>query len=153
MRAQAIPQLVSSKAKHLFPALQHAADLCPAMQTAVQNVQAQLDAAQAHKEAGNALFREAAYDGALAEFSAALDAAPAGARECAVYHANSAACYMSIGKYEDCVASCSEALLVDATYEKALLRRMRASEKLDELENALKDARQVRIRPSFLQIV
>jgi tetratricopeptide (TPR) repeat protein len=107
-------------------------------------VQAQLDAAQSHKEAGNVLFKEKKFDGALEEFLLALDCAPPDAQERAVYHANSAACYLLQQMYRECVASCTEALLIHATYQKALLRRMVAFEALDELENALRDAQQAR---------
>lgn len=106
-------------------------------------LQARLKEAQAYKEAGNVHFHAQQWDEALAEFAKALSAAPPGIQECAVYHANSAACYLHLEQYEECVASCSEALLVDATYQKALMRRMIASEALDELENALRDARKV----------
>lgn len=50
---------------------------------------------------------------------------------------------MMLERHRECVASCSDALVVDATYHKALVRRMKAFAALDELDSALKDARQV----------
>lgn len=84
------------------------------------------------------------YDEALAGYNKALAAAPRGAQETAVYHANSAACHLALSQYQECVRSCNAAIEVDSTYQKAILRRMAAFEALDQLDSALKDAQQVR---------
>lgn len=103
-----------------------------------------MDQAEDLKTAGNAHYKEGNLDAALEAFAQALDVAPPDAQQRAVYHANSAACFMSMQRHKECVASCTEALHIDASYQKALMRRMVASEQLDDLETALKDAQQVR---------
>lgn len=89
---------------------------------------------------------------AQVEYTAALQAAPRSAREGAIYHANSAACYTALKRYPECVASCNAALLLDAQYAKALRRRMGAHEAQDQLIEALADAKQVRSRTRDAQV-
>lgn len=92
----------------------------------------------------NAHYKAQEYDEALQGYNEALAAAPRGSQESAVYHANSAACHLALKQYQECVRSCNAALEVDATYQKAILRRMAAFEALDQLDSALRDAQQVR---------
>jgi hypothetical protein len=53
---------------------------------------------------------------------------------------------MAQREYAACIASCNAALLLDAHYAKALRRRMAAHEALDQLDQALADAKQVLTR-------
>ena len=72
-----------------------------------------------------------------------MDVAPPDASQRAIYFANKAACHLGLEEYKACVECCSAALRVDKEYLKALRRRMTAHERLDEVENALADAKKV----------
>lgn len=106
-------------------------------------MQRRLEAAEEYKAKGNDFYKEKQYDQALEQYSKALDTASRTAQECAVYQANSAACHLALQQHRQCIECCNSALELDATYQKALLRRMAAFEALDELENALHDAQLV----------
>merc|ERR1719356_707096 len=58
----------------------------------------------------------------------------------AVYHANRAACFLHLGRYNETITDCDIALLLNPTYIKAYLRRCTAHERTDNTEDALKDA-------------
>lgn len=106
-------------------------------------VQVLLAQAEASKSAGNELFKEGDFTAALQQYNDALEAAPTHAQQRAVYQANSAACHLALENWKECVHCCTDALAIDATYVKALRRRMTAYEKLDELDRALADATKV----------
>lgn len=101
------------------------------------------EAAEA-KERGNALFAAGDFEGALALYEDAiamamegvtgLASAPLGA---AVFHANRAACLMKLERFEECIEACDDALDIDESYLKAMLRRAAALEKLDKLDEAV----------------
>ncbi|CAI5746068.1 unnamed protein product [Peronospora destructor] len=57
----------------------------------------------------------------------------------AVYFSNRAACLLRLGRTEESVDECTQAVTLSPTYVKALLRRAEAFEKLDKLEEALAD--------------
>lgn len=57
----------------------------------------------------------------------------------AVYFSNRAACLLRLGRTEESVDDCTQAVTLSPTYVKALLRRAEALEKLDKLEEALAD--------------
>ena len=78
-----------------------------------------------------------------AKYSEALEAAPPGAKERAVYFANRAACQLKLKQWGPAAADCTRALEVDPAYQKALLRRCTAYEELDDLDRALTDAKKV----------
>lgn len=61
----------------------------------------------------------------------------------AVYHANRAACYMGMERYQEAVEDCTDAIAADDGYAKAYLRRGAAREKLQDLEGALADNEKV----------
>ena len=61
----------------------------------------------------------------------------------AVYHANRAACYMSMERYKEAAEDCTDAIAADDVYVKAYLRRGAAREKLEDLEGALADNEKV----------
>lgn len=63
--------------------------------------------------------------------------------ECAVYYCNRAACWVHLGRDQEVVEDCSVALKLKSGYAKALMRRAQASERLDKLEDALKDYKEV----------
>ena len=57
----------------------------------------------------------------------------------AVYFSNRAACLLRLGRTEESIDECTQAVTLSPTYVKALLRRAEALEKLDKLEEALAD--------------
>lgn len=102
-----------------------------------------LTKAEAAKAAGNNLFRLGDFAAAINLYEEALEIAPSDAQQRAIYLANSAACHLALDNWKECVQCCTDALAIDATYIKALRRRMNAYEKLDELDHALADGKQV----------
>lgn len=108
-------------------------------------VQVLLAEAEELKSRGNDLFKQEQHVEAIEEYDKALDVAPPDAIQRAIYHANKAACHLALEGYKECIDCCSAALTVNPDYLKALRRRMTAHEKLDELENALADAKRVRL--------
>ena len=71
-------------------------------------------------------------------------AAPDGLPSCAVYYANLAACELKIeGHASQAAGACSDAIELDPAYSKAYMRRSAAFEAMDDLDNALTDAKKV----------
>ncbi|KAJ0394316.1 hypothetical protein P43SY_004199 [Pythium insidiosum] len=94
------------------------------------------------KELGNKEFAEGRYLDAIDCYTAALKLCPVDdeyAYNRAVYYSNRAACLLKIGRTEEGVEDCSQAIELSPNYVKALLRRAEAFEKLDKLDEALKD--------------
>jgi tetratricopeptide (TPR) repeat protein len=106
--------------------------------------QALIDAAEAIKAEGNALFLNSSYQDAITKYNDASQTAPEQAPQQAVYFANIAACHVKLDNHQDAIKACTEALAVDPGYVKALARRSAAYEAINELERALADAKQVR---------
>ncbi|KUF93679.1 Radial spoke head protein 4 A [Phytophthora nicotianae] len=94
------------------------------------------------KELGNKFFSRGSYLDAIECYTTALKLCPAEeeyAYNRAVYFSNRAACLMHLGRTEESVDDCTQAVTLSSTYVKALLRRAEALEKLDRLEEALAD--------------
>ncbi|GLE04797.1 hypothetical protein PINS_up013776 [Pythium insidiosum] len=88
------------------------------------------------------VFAEGRYLDAIDCYTAALKLCPTEdeyAYNRAVYYSNRAACLLKIGRTEEGVEDCSQAIELSPNYVKALLRRAEAFEKLDKLDEALKD--------------
>ncbi|CAH0519061.1 unnamed protein product [Peronospora belbahrii] len=98
--------------------------------------------ASAAKELGNKFFTRGSYLDAVECYTTALKLCPEEeeyAYSRAVYFNNRAACLMRLGRTEEAVDECNQAVKLSPTYVKALLRRAEAFEKLDKLEEALAD--------------
>ncbi|OWZ21379.1 Mitochondrial Protein Translocase [Phytophthora megakarya] len=94
------------------------------------------------KELGNKFFSRGSYLDAIECYTTALKLCPAEeefAYNRAVYFSNRAACLLRLGRTEESVDDCTQAVTLSPTYVKALLRRAEALEKLDKLEEALAD--------------
>ncbi|KAG7401664.1 cytochrome c oxidase subunit 1 [Phytophthora boehmeriae] len=94
------------------------------------------------KELGNKFFGQGSYLDAIECYTTALKLCPAEeeyAYNRAVYFSNRAACLLRLGRTEESVDDCTQAVTLSPTYVKALLRRAEALEKLDRLEEALAD--------------
>lgn len=63
--------------------------------------------------------------------------------ECAVYYCNRAACWVHLGRDQEAVDDCRVAFKLKPGYLKALMRRAQAYERLDKLEDALSDYKEV----------
>mmetsp|Transcript_39571 Transcript_39571/g.88030 ORF Transcript_39571/g.88030 Transcript_39571/m.88030 type:complete len:249 (+) Transcript_39571:79-825(+) len=100
--------------------------------------------AEALKAEGNQLYGEGKYQEAADKYNEAIDTAPPEHKATAVYFANLAACDLKLeGHAAQAVENCSCALELDPKYSKALMRRSVAYEQLDNLDNALADAKQL----------
>ncbi|KAI9598546.1 hypothetical protein BDF19DRAFT_430661 [Syncephalis fuscata] len=91
--------------------------------------------AQTMKSKGNADYVAKKYESAIVGYSQAIKFYT----EDPVFYANRAACYLSMGRYHDCIRDCDEALKRDEAYVKALNRRAAARENLMEYEEAVND--------------
>ncbi|OQR91889.1 Mitochondrial Protein Translocase (MPT) Family [Achlya hypogyna] len=124
------------------PALEKAMDALTVEDADVKDVKRASDA----KEEGNGYFKEGRYLDALDCYSKALHLCPIDteyAYNRAVYSNNRAACLFHLGRQEECIDDCSVAIELSPKYVKAYLRRAQAYEKLDKLEEALKDVKSV----------
>jgi tetratricopeptide (TPR) repeat protein len=108
-------------------------------------VEIDLDTAQASKALGNACFGQGDYEGALEHYSHALECCPEehAAEYGAVYLGNRAACRFMLEQWTEVVADCTAALEKKEGYSKALIRRAKAYEKLDDTHAALADYKSV----------
>ncbi|KAK1934331.1 Tetratricopeptide repeat protein 1 [Phytophthora citrophthora] len=98
--------------------------------------------ASSAKELGNKFFSRGSYLDAIECYTTALKLCPTEEEYSynrAVYFSNRAACLLRLGRTEESVDDCTQAVTLSPTYVKALLRRAEALEKLDKLEEALAD--------------
>lgn len=95
--------------------------------------------AAALKVQGNDLFSQADYDGSIDRYTKALAIAPKDDAKRAIYYANRAAAYTALSQWESVIADCDAAIVIDANYVKAFMRRAAAREQLDQLQGALDD--------------
>jgi tetratricopeptide (TPR) repeat protein len=109
--------------------------------------------AAAFKARGNALYKQHKWNEAVEQYRDAIAACP---REelhhanRAVYYSNCAACFLQLHEYERVVKACDFALESDPRFVKALVRRAKAHEKLENQEAALEDYKKaVEIDPRF----
>ncbi|ORY82266.1 TPR-like protein [Neocallimastix californiae] len=86
------------------------------------------------KDEGNKLFESKKYNKAIKQYSKAIELYPD-----SIYYNNRAACYSNLGKMDEVIADCTEALKLNPKYVKALKRRAQAYEKTKNLELALND--------------
>jgi len=94
------------------------------------------------KTKGNELFGKGKFLEALEEYTEAIDLAPLSNdfdKHRSVFYCNRAACCLELGRNEAAVEDCTRAIELDKTYIKALLRRSKAYDKLDQLEDSLAD--------------
>ncbi|KAI9920871.1 hypothetical protein PsorP6_001752 [Peronosclerospora sorghi] len=110
--------------------------------TDVLNTTENVKNASKAKELGNKFFACGSYLDAIECYTTALKLCPAEedyAYNRAVYFNNRAACLLRLGRKEESVEDCTQAVTLSPTYVKAFLRRAEAFEKLDKLEEALAD--------------
>ena len=108
----------------------------------VQLVQRDAEEAIQRKTKGNELFAKGKFLEAFDEYTEALEYAPldiAFEKNRAVFYSNRAACCIELGRNEEAILDCNRALELDSRYLKAILRRARAHENLDQLDECLAD--------------
>jgi tetratricopeptide (TPR) repeat protein len=102
--------------------------------------------ANSAKLEGNTLFKDGLYEEALLKYNLALELVPnlpASAEIRSVFHANRAACFSKLGKFDETVKECSKALELNPSYIKVLLRRAEAHEKLENFDEAIGDWKKI----------
>ncbi|KAL9556015.1 hypothetical protein MBANPS3_002073 [Mucor bainieri] len=101
-----------------------------------------------YKSKGNAHFAQGSYTEAIAEYENALMTCPLSLnKDRAIYFGNIAACHLKQNEYKEARDMCTQALTLDPTYIKALLRRAQANEKMDtstSLTESLEDYRKLK---------
>ncbi|KAI7895251.1 uncharacterized protein EV154DRAFT_437146 [Mucor mucedo] len=84
-----------------------------------------------YKAKGNAFFGQGEYKKAIDEYENALMTCPESVyKERAIYFGNIAACHLKQNELKEARDMCSQALILDPKYTKALLRRAQANEKI-----------------------
>jgi len=96
--------------------------------------EARAEAAASLKAKGNSFFSSKKYQDAIDNYTQAILFKPD-----PIFYSNRAACYANLGKSDEVIADCNEALKLDPTYIKALNRRAQASEKKGNLSDSLYD--------------
>lgn len=94
------------------------------------------------KQTGNEFFSQRNYLLALEAYNEAILFAPLTKdfdKNRSIFYCNRAACLLELGRNDEAIKDCTQALEFDSKYVKALLRRSKANEKLDQLEEALAD--------------
>ncbi|XP_051127173.1 uncharacterized protein LOC127248717 [Andrographis paniculata] len=105
-----------------------------------------LERANDAKLEGNSLFKDGQYEEALSKYEFAVQIAPDGPSSTdlrSICHANRAACYSKLGKYEETIKECTKALELNPSYMKAIVRRGEAREKLEQYEEAIADMNKI----------
>ena len=95
------------------------------------------------KEKGNSAYKRREYEEAIDMFSEAIARVPLETGEhnysLAVFYGNRAAARLQLCQYEKTITDCDMSVKYDPTYVKAIMRRSKANEKLNKLEDALAD--------------
>lgn len=109
-----------------------------------------LEQAVKQKEAGNLSFKNGKYDEAIESYDKAIEICPEDrATDLSQFYQNRAAAYEQLKKWKSVAEDCSKALELNPKYTKALARRARAYENLNELELCLEDITAVAILEGF----
>ena len=108
----------------------------------VRIVEKDIKQAAALKAKGNEYYKQKFFDTAIKYYSRAIAYCPLSSDHSysrAVFYSNRAACYMSMTEYERAIKDCTAALEFEPKYVKTLLRRCKAYEASDRLEDAVSD--------------
>jgi len=118
-------------------------DKVPLTAEELKEQEEQLEIARSLKAIGNQLFGEHDYESALQKYTAAIEAAPQGHKEQAVFYNNRATCHFKLGNQQDVISDCSAALKIDPDYSKCSLRRAQAYETEKKVCEAFDDFQRV----------
>ncbi|XP_061833524.1 mitochondrial import receptor subunit TOM70 [Nerophis lumbriciformis] len=109
-----------------------------------------LDRAQGAKNRGNKYFKAAKYENAIQCYTEAIALCPAEQKsDLSTFYQNRAAAYEQQMKWTEVVQDCSQAVGLNPRYIKALFRRAKALEKLDNKKECLEDVTAVCILEAF----
>ncbi|KAF5893291.1 mitochondrial import receptor subunit TOM70 [Clarias magur] len=109
-----------------------------------------LDKAQGAKNRGNKFFKAGKYEQAITCYTEAISLCPKEQKsDLSTFYQNRAAAYEQQGKWTEVVEDCSQAVEMNPRYIKALFRRARALEKLDNKKECLEDVTAVCILEAF----
>ena len=101
------------------------------------------------KEQGNREFKSGNYERAIESYDKVIELDRTGSDMRASVLFNKATCLFHLGKFAECIDSCSGALTLNPLYEKALYRRALAYEQINEFENAISDIeKMIELNPS-----
>merc|ERR1712142_632119 len=96
------------------------------------------------KENGNLEFRESRFQNAADLYYKGLVTCPKSyPKTRSILHANRGACFAKLDMNDAAVENCTSALELDAHYTKARLRRAQLYEKMEKLDEALKDYNEI----------
>jgi len=106
------------------------------------------------KEQGNIFFKSKEYENAIQCFTKAIYTVPIDTDRyhynVSVYYGNRAACFVQTKQYERAISDCDKSLNLNPTYVKVMMRRSKANECLDKMEDALEDAKSAyKAAPTF----
>ncbi|XP_061540539.1 mitochondrial import receptor subunit TOM70 [Phycodurus eques] len=109
-----------------------------------------LDRAQAAKNKGNKYFKAAKFENAIQCYTEAIALCPSEQKsDLSTFYQNRAAAYEQQMKWTEVVQDCSQAVKLNPRYVKALFRRAKALEKLDNKKECLEDVTAVCILEAF----
>uniref|UniRef100_A0A667XNQ0 Mitochondrial import receptor subunit TOM70 n=1 Tax=Myripristis murdjan TaxID=586833 RepID=A0A667XNQ0_9TELE len=109
-----------------------------------------LDRAQAAKNKGNKYFKAAKYEQAIQCYTEAIALCPSDQKaDLSTFYQNRAAAYEQQMKWVEVVQDCSQAVELNPRYVKALFRRAKALERLDNKKECLEDVTAVCILEAF----
>ncbi|KAI8514976.1 Mitochondrial import receptor subunit TOM70 [Branchiostoma belcheri] len=97
-----------------------------------------LEKAQGAKNKGNKYFKGGKFEEAIKCYSEALEVCPdTNKKEMSTFYQNRAAAYEQLKSFKEVVDDCTKALELDNKYIKALFRRAKAYERIDEKKQCL----------------
>ncbi|KAJ7320324.1 hypothetical protein JRQ81_019835 [Phrynocephalus forsythii] len=109
-----------------------------------------LDRAQAAKNKGNKYFKAGKYDQAIQCYTEAISLCPPEKNaDLSTFYQNRAAAYEQLQKWKEVAQDCTKAVELNPRYVKALFRRAKAHEKLDNKKECLEDVTAVCILEGF----
>ncbi|CAK6956191.1 mitochondrial import receptor subunit TOM70 [Scomber scombrus] len=109
-----------------------------------------LDRAQAAKNKGNKYFKAGKYENAIQCYTEAIALCPTEQKsDLSTFYQNRAAAFEQQMKWTEVVQDCSHAVELNPRYVKALFRRAKALEKLDNRKECLEDVTAVCILEAF----
>ncbi|KAG7467203.1 hypothetical protein MATL_G00150810 [Megalops atlanticus] len=109
-----------------------------------------LDRAQAAKNKGNKYFKASKFDLAIQCYTEAISLCPKDQKgDLSTFYQNRAAAYEQQMKWAEVVQDCSQAVELNPRYIKALFRRAKANERLDNKKECLEDVTAVCILEAF----
>ncbi|XP_025044244.1 mitochondrial import receptor subunit TOM70 isoform X1 [Pelodiscus sinensis] len=131
----------------LSPSVEHEESTPPATTSSFQSP---LDRAQAAKNKGNKYFKAGKYEQAIQCYTEAISLCPPEKNfDLSTFYQNRAAAYEQLQKWKEVAQDCTKAVELNPKYVKALFRRAKAHEKLDNKKECLEDVTAVCILEGF----